>query len=188
MAYCAELTSAFNLCVITFLGELQIRGEVGSGASQIELLERRQRAAVERSGEGGAASVGDLGLVEVERLEHPAAPRGRQCPHRRAGCHRARGVSARAAAARPAPGPPAPRRRWRRCPVRGCRAAAGRLGPGRRRAPRHPRRPHAFGGPALSGPAARPLPAPPPAPARAGRGRVLASGAPAAPSPACPAS
>jgi hypothetical protein len=34
----------------------------------MEVLEHRQRAAVERSGEGGAAGVGDLGVAEVERL------------------------------------------------------------------------------------------------------------------------
>ena len=36
---------------------------------QIEQLERRQPAAVERSGDGGAAGVGDLGAEEVERHE-----------------------------------------------------------------------------------------------------------------------
>eukprot|EP00964_Phaeocystis_antarctica_P106698 scaffold71515_cov63-Phaeocystis_antarctica.AAC.3 len=41
----------------------------GRDASQVESLERRQRAAVERSGEGGAAGVGDVGVAEVERLE-----------------------------------------------------------------------------------------------------------------------
>ena len=35
-------------------------------APQLEVLERRQRAAVERSSEGGAAGVGDLGVAEVE--------------------------------------------------------------------------------------------------------------------------
>ena len=39
------------------------------GAIQKKRLERRQRAAVERSGEGGAAGVGDLGVAEVERLD-----------------------------------------------------------------------------------------------------------------------
>ena len=38
-------------------------------AGQGEVLERRQRAAVDRSGEGGAAGVGDLGAAEVEHLE-----------------------------------------------------------------------------------------------------------------------
>ena len=41
----------------------------GGDAIQKELLECRQRAAVERSGEGGAAGVGDLGVAEVERLD-----------------------------------------------------------------------------------------------------------------------
>ena len=40
----------------------------GRGAVQIELLERRQRAAsVERSDEGGAAGVGDLGVADRGR-------------------------------------------------------------------------------------------------------------------------
>eukprot|EP00964_Phaeocystis_antarctica_P090161 scaffold57657_cov63-Phaeocystis_antarctica.AAC.4 len=45
------------------------RRGAGRDAAQAEILERRQRAAVERSGEGGAAGVGDLGVVEVELLE-----------------------------------------------------------------------------------------------------------------------
>tara|TARA_B100000780_G_scaffold3822_1_gene3084 strand:+ start:323 stop:490 length:168 start_codon:yes stop_codon:yes gene_type:complete len=36
---------------------------------QIETLESRQCAAVERSGQSGAASVGDLGFVEEELPE-----------------------------------------------------------------------------------------------------------------------
>jgi hypothetical protein len=40
----------------------------GRRARDMEVLEHRQRAAVERSGEGGAAGVGDLGVAEVERL------------------------------------------------------------------------------------------------------------------------
>ena len=36
---------------------------------EMEGGERRKHAAVERSGEGGAAGVGDLGIVEVEHLE-----------------------------------------------------------------------------------------------------------------------
>ena len=46
-----------------------LRRGAGRDAIQVELLERRQRAAVDRSGEGGAAGVGDLGAVEVEHLE-----------------------------------------------------------------------------------------------------------------------
>ena len=38
----------------------------GKGVSQIEFLERWQSAAVERSGEDGAAGVGDLGVYEVQ--------------------------------------------------------------------------------------------------------------------------
>ena len=39
----------------------------GRDAVQMEPLERRQRAAVECSGEGGAAGVGDLGVAEEEQ-------------------------------------------------------------------------------------------------------------------------
>ena len=41
----------------------------GWDTAQPDLLERSQRAAVERSGEGGAAGVGDLGADEIEHLE-----------------------------------------------------------------------------------------------------------------------
>ena len=56
---------------------------------QIEELERRQRAAVERSSEGGAAGVGDLGLVETERVElrQPSGRRRRRTCRRRRRCH-----------------------------------------------------------------------------------------------------
>eukprot|EP00964_Phaeocystis_antarctica_P024588 scaffold13773_cov68-Phaeocystis_antarctica.AAC.4 len=61
-----------------------LRRDAGRDAKQIELLERRQRAAVERSGEGGAAGVGDLGLGEVEELELRQPCRWqRQCTCRR---------------------------------------------------------------------------------------------------------
>ena len=46
-----------------------LRRGAGRDTKQVKLLERRQRAAVERSGEGGAAGVGDLGAAEVEPLE-----------------------------------------------------------------------------------------------------------------------
>ena len=46
-----------------------LRRGAGRDAVHAEMLERWQRAAVERSGEGGAAGVGDLGVVEVEPLE-----------------------------------------------------------------------------------------------------------------------
>ena len=45
------------------------RCDAGGGANKPELLERRQRAAVERGGEGGTPGVGDLGEAEVEPLE-----------------------------------------------------------------------------------------------------------------------
>ena len=46
-----------------------LRRGAGRDAIQVEPLERRHRAAVERSGEGGAAGVGDLGALEVKLLE-----------------------------------------------------------------------------------------------------------------------
>eukprot|EP00964_Phaeocystis_antarctica_P018554 scaffold10246_cov63-Phaeocystis_antarctica.AAC.3 len=49
---------------------------------QIETLESWQCAAVERSGQSGAAGVGDLGVVEVERRElrqHSSRRRQRTC-------------------------------------------------------------------------------------------------------------
>ena len=63
-----------------------IRRGAGWAAVQIERLERRQRAAVERSDEGGAAGVGDLGAAEVEPLElrQPSSRRRRRtCWQRR---------------------------------------------------------------------------------------------------------
>jgi hypothetical protein len=55
-------------------------------AVQKESLERRQRAAVERGGEGSAAGVGDLGVQEDELLElrqHSCRKRRRTCRRRR---------------------------------------------------------------------------------------------------------
>ena len=52
-------------------------------AVQKESLERRQRAAVERGGEGSAAGVGDLGAVEVEQLELRQHSSRRTCRRRR---------------------------------------------------------------------------------------------------------
>ena len=45
------------------LARLLARRGAGRAAKQIELLERRQRPAVEGSGEGVVAGVGDLGVV-----------------------------------------------------------------------------------------------------------------------------
>ena len=61
------------------------RGASG-GAIKLEPLERRQRAAVERGGEGGAPGVCDLGAIEVEALEllQPSSRRRRRaCRWRR---------------------------------------------------------------------------------------------------------
>ena len=102
----------------------------GRGAAYKERLERRQRAAAERSGQSGAAGVGDLGAVEREPLElrqRSRRRRRRTCRRRRrqeskevrpstsrsAGCVRDQVSPARSSTARPARGPPAPRRRWR---------------------------------------------------------------------------
>ena len=46
-----------------------LRRGAGRGASKTEVLERRQRAVVERSGKDSAAGVGDLGVVEAEQPE-----------------------------------------------------------------------------------------------------------------------
>eukprot|EP00964_Phaeocystis_antarctica_P157742 scaffold128061_cov72-Phaeocystis_antarctica.AAC.2 len=46
-----------------------LRRGAGRDVVQKEIPERRQRAAVERSGEGGAAGVGDLGVAKVEHPE-----------------------------------------------------------------------------------------------------------------------
>ena len=46
-----------------------LRRDAGRDIVQLERLERRQHAAVERSGKSRAAGVGDLGLHEVEQLE-----------------------------------------------------------------------------------------------------------------------
>ena len=108
------------------------RCAAGGNAVQKESLERRQRAAVERGGEGSAAGVGDLGVQEDELLElrqHSCRKRRRTCRRRRRRRH-ARAArpsspnglpmrpiinSAGRRRLRPAPGPPAPRRR--RCGV-----------------------------------------------------------------------
>eukprot|EP00964_Phaeocystis_antarctica_P146537 scaffold112850_cov66-Phaeocystis_antarctica.AAC.1 len=67
-----------------------LRRGAGRDAHQIDTLECRQRAAVERSGQGGAAGVGDLGVAEVEPLElrqHSSRRRRRTCRRRRRRCH-----------------------------------------------------------------------------------------------------
>ena len=45
------------------------RRGAGRDTVHVDHLERRQRAAVERGGKGGAAGVGDLGFDEAEPLE-----------------------------------------------------------------------------------------------------------------------
>eukprot|EP00964_Phaeocystis_antarctica_P151163 scaffold118722_cov60-Phaeocystis_antarctica.AAC.3 len=61
-----------------------LRRGAGRGAVQLELLERRQRTAVERRSEGGAAGVGHLGGAEVELLElRQHSSRQRRCTCRR---------------------------------------------------------------------------------------------------------
>ena len=51
-----------------------LRRGAGSRGVENELLERRQRAAVERRGQNGAAGVGNLGVVEAEHLELGSTP------------------------------------------------------------------------------------------------------------------
>eukprot|EP00964_Phaeocystis_antarctica_P108109 scaffold72754_cov67-Phaeocystis_antarctica.AAC.2 len=61
------------------------RRGAGRDACKIDLSKRRQRAAVERGGEGGAAGIGDLGVVEAELLElrQHSSRRRRSCRRRR---------------------------------------------------------------------------------------------------------
>ena len=63
------------------------RLSAGADVTKLEVLEGRQRAAVERGGEGGAPGVGDLGAEDVERLELLQPSRRRR---RRACCRRRR--------------------------------------------------------------------------------------------------
>eukprot|EP00964_Phaeocystis_antarctica_P103999 scaffold69192_cov72-Phaeocystis_antarctica.AAC.3 len=63
-----------------------LRRVAGRAAVKVHFLERRQNAAVERSGQGGAAGVGDLGVVEEEQPElrqHSRRRRQRTCRRRR---------------------------------------------------------------------------------------------------------
>eukprot|EP00964_Phaeocystis_antarctica_P021564 scaffold11978_cov65-Phaeocystis_antarctica.AAC.5 len=63
-----------------------LRCDAGRDIIQLENLERRQRAAVERSGQRRAAGVGDLSEVEDERLQllQPSSRRRqRTCRRRR---------------------------------------------------------------------------------------------------------
>ncbi len=45
------------------------RRNAGRDAEQVKVVEHRQRPAVERCGQGGAAGVGDLGAAKAEQLE-----------------------------------------------------------------------------------------------------------------------
>ena len=56
-------------CQCECLRRCVYRRAVGGDVFKLEHVERRQRAAVERGGEGGATGVGDLGVAEVELLE-----------------------------------------------------------------------------------------------------------------------
>ena len=64
----------------------RLRRAAGRDVLKSKLLECRQRAVVERGGEGGAAGFGDLGVFEVE-LPEPLQPPSRQ---RRRNCRRRR--------------------------------------------------------------------------------------------------
>ena len=57
--------SRFCECLTHCLTHGDHRRGAGRAAVQIDRLERRQRPAVERSSEGGAAGVGDIGEAEV---------------------------------------------------------------------------------------------------------------------------
>eukprot|EP00964_Phaeocystis_antarctica_P097738 scaffold63816_cov63-Phaeocystis_antarctica.AAC.6 len=63
----------------------RLRDVAGGDFIKSEGLECRQRAAVERGGEGGAPSVGDLGAIEAELLEllQPSSRRRRRACRRR---------------------------------------------------------------------------------------------------------
>jgi hypothetical protein len=158
------------------------------GSSEKEMRERLQRAAVERSGEGGAAGVVDLGVAEAERLElgqHPSRRRRRTCRRRRrheggealvaervviemstssAGSRRKAGARVTSPAS-PMAVPPRPRNLSRGRAPRPRDAASAEAPASPTRACRR----DATG----SRPAARPRPASPPAAARH-RGRLLA--------------
>eukprot|EP00964_Phaeocystis_antarctica_P087111 scaffold55232_cov63-Phaeocystis_antarctica.AAC.4 len=70
-----------------------LRRVAGRNVFKIERFERQQRAAVERSGQGGAAGVGDLGAAEAELLElWQHSSRRRTC--RRRTCRRHEGSEA----------------------------------------------------------------------------------------------
>ena len=73
------------ICVCQCLTHCISRCDAGGDAIKPELLERRQRAAVERGGEGGTPGVGDLGAAEVEPLEllQPSSRRRRHACRRR---------------------------------------------------------------------------------------------------------
>ena len=62
-----------------------LRRSAGRNVDHVDRLERRQRTAIEHSGEGGAAGVGDLGEAEVElpELRQPSCRRRRRTCRRR---------------------------------------------------------------------------------------------------------
>ena len=51
-------------------GHQSTRRASGRETVQVRELERQQRTVVERGGEGGTAGVEDLGVAEVEQVEH----------------------------------------------------------------------------------------------------------------------
>ena len=114
---CQRLKDGFNRLIAGGDAEIKLTIHI----TKLDVLERRQRAAVERGGEGGAPDVGDLGVVEVELVEllQPSSRRRRSCSRWRRVCRRRRQEGGEALVAERVAtevellqrGPP--RRRWR---------------------------------------------------------------------------
>ena len=64
----SRLGAGSRPCPCECLRRCVYRRIAGAGVIKHELLERRQRAAVERGDEGGAPGVRDLGVAEAELL------------------------------------------------------------------------------------------------------------------------
>ena len=81
--------------VLTQVGASLVHGRLrrvaGSDIIKRKVLERRQCATVERGGEGGTPGVGDLGVVEFERLQllQPSSRQRRRIPAGGGGATRA---------------------------------------------------------------------------------------------------
>ena len=154
-----RLKHGFNRLIAGGDAEIKLTKHI----TKLDVLERRQRAAVERGGEGGAPDVGDLGAVEIELVEllQSSSRRRRSCSRWRRVCRRRCHEGGEALVAERVAteeevlqsGPPAQRRREGRktrvtdggaVQKEGLEPPAGRLGPGQRRAPRRLRRLRAY--------------------------------------------